>query len=57
MVLLFSRTTYANLFNVIGTSFGAGNGSTTFNVPDLRGYFIRGWDNGKGTDAGKNIWF
>lgn len=31
-----SRTTYANLFNVIGISFGRGNGSTTFNVPDLR---------------------
>lgn len=32
-----SRTTYAELFEVIGTSFGAGDGSTTFNVPDLRG--------------------
>lgn len=31
-----SRTTYANLFAVIGTSFGAGNGSTTFNLPDMR---------------------
>ncbi len=31
-----SRTTYAELFAVIGTSFGSGNGSTTFNVPDLR---------------------
>ena len=31
-----SRTTYAELFAVIGTSFGAGDGSTTFNVPDLR---------------------
>jgi microcystin-dependent protein len=31
-----SRTTYANLFGVIGTTFGAGNGSTTFNLPDLR---------------------
>ena len=50
-----SRTTYVNLFNVIGTTFGAGNGSTTFNVPDLRGYFIRGWDNGKGTDTGRTF--
>lgn len=32
-----SRTTYANLFAVIGTTYGAGNGSTTFNVPDSRG--------------------
>lgn len=32
-----SRSTYADLFGVIGTSFGAGDGSTTFNVPDLRG--------------------
>jgi len=32
-----SRTTYANLFAVIGIAFGAGNGTTTFNIPDLRG--------------------
>ena len=32
-----SRTTYATLFDVIGTTFGAGDGSTTFNVPDLSG--------------------
>ena len=37
-----SRATYAELFGVIGTSFGAGDGSTTFNVPDLRGEFLRG---------------
>ena len=37
-----SRTTYAALFAVIGTSFGSGDGSTTFNVPDLRGEFLRG---------------
>lgn len=38
-----SRTTYANLFAVIGTRYGAGNGSTTFNVPKLNdGSFIRG---------------
>ena len=35
------RTTYSKLFSVIGTSFGAGNGSTTFNIPDLRAKFIR----------------
>ena len=37
-----SRTTYAELFAVIGTSFGSGDGSTTFNIPDLRGEFLRG---------------
>ena len=37
-----SRTTYATLFAVIGTTYGSGNGSTTFNLPDLRGYFVRG---------------
>lgn len=37
-----SRTTYANLFAAIGTNFGAGDGSTTFNVPDYRGCFLRG---------------
>lgn len=37
-----SRTTYADLFATIGTIYGAGDGSTTFNVPDLRDYFIRG---------------
>ena len=35
-----SRATYANLFAICGTAFGAGNGSTTFNIPDMRG---RGW--------------
>ena len=37
-----SRTDYADLFAVIGTSFGSGDGSTTFNVPDFRGEFLRG---------------
>lgn len=48
-----SRTTYAALFAAIGTTFGSGDGSTTFNLPDLRGEFVRGWDNGKGTDSGR----
>ena len=39
-----SRTSYADLFGVVGTTYGAGNGTTTFNVPDLRGMFARGWD-------------
>src|SRR5690606_40101311 len=37
-----SRTTYARLFAVIGTTYGAGDGSTTFNLPDLRQRFPLG---------------
>jgi microcystin-dependent protein len=48
-----SRTTYERLFNVIGTTYGVGDGSTTFNLPDLRGEFIRGWDDGRGVDTGR----
>ena len=48
-----SRATYAALFAAVGTTFGAGDGSTTFNLPELRGEFIRGWDNGRGVDAGR----
>jgi phage-related tail fiber protein len=48
-----SRTTYAALFAAIGTTFGAGDGSTTFLVPDLRGEFLRGWDDGRGVDSGR----
>lgn len=48
-----SRSTYADLFTAIGTTFGAGNGSTTFNLPDLRGEFIRGFDNGRGIDGSR----
>jgi len=50
-----SRTTYADLFTKIGTTFGVGNGSTTFNLPDLRGEFIRGWDDGRGVDSGRTF--
>lgn len=45
-----SRTTYPNLFTLIGTSYGSGNGTTTFNLPNYNGQFLRGWDNGQGTD-------
>ena len=48
-----SRTTYAALFAVTGTIFGAGDGSTTFNLPELRGEFLRGWDDGRGADPGR----
>ena len=51
---LISRATYANLFTAIGDRFGAGDGSTTFRLPDLRGEFIRGWsDDRAGVDAGR----
>ena len=50
-----SRATYADLFAVIGTNYGVGDGSTTFNLPDLRGEFIRGFDNGRGIDSGRLI--
>lgn len=50
-----SRTAYAALFAAIGTTFGAGNGSTTFNVPDLRGEFVRGWDDARGIDAARSF--
>ena len=50
-----SRTQYADLFAHLGTDFGAGDGSTTFNLPDLRGEFIRGWDHGRGVDAGRGF--
>ena len=41
--LAVSRTTYSDLFSAIGTTYGIGDGSTTFNLPDYRGYFLRGW--------------
>lgn len=50
---LVSRTTYADLFSVIGVTYGAGDGSTTFRLPDLRAEFIRGWDDGRGVDSGR----
>ena len=50
-----SRTTYAALFAAIGTTFGSGDGSTTFNVPDLRGEFVRGWDDSRGVDSGRSF--
>lgn len=48
-----SRTTYADLFAAIGTTWGAGNGTTTFVLPDLRAEFPRGWDDGRGQDPGR----
>lgn len=48
-----SRTTYARLFAAIGIVFGPGNGTTTFNLPDLRGEFVRGHDDGRGVDPAR----
>lgn len=45
-----SRTTYVNLFTAIGTAYGIGDGSTTFNIPDLRGLFPRGVSGSSGND-------
>ena len=46
-----SRTAYAALFAAIGTTYGGGDFRNTFNLPDLRGEFIRGWDDGRGVDT------
>lgn len=48
-----SRTDYPNLFAAIGTTYGAGDGSTTFNLPDLRGRVAAGRDDMGGTAAGR----
>jgi len=48
-----SREDYANLFAVIGTIWGAGDGATSFTLPDLRAQFLRGWDHGRGLDDGR----
>lgn len=48
-----SRATYAALFAAVGVAFGAGDGTTTFNVPDLRGEFVRGLDDSRGVDSGR----
>jgi microcystin-dependent protein len=52
---LISRSTYADLFAAIGTTFGVGDGSTTFALPDLRGEFPRGWDDSRGIDSGRGF--
>jgi microcystin-dependent protein len=48
-----SRTTYAALFAVVGTTYGSGDGSTTFNLPDMRGRLAAGVDNMGGTAANR----
>lgn len=66
---LLSRTTYADLFAAAEADglvtesawstnswgrFSVGDGSTTFRIPDLRGEFIRSWDDGRGIDSGRS---
>ena len=48
-----SRTTYSTLFSMFGTTFGSGDGSTTFNVPDARGRVIAGKDDMGGSSASR----
>jgi microcystin-dependent protein len=54
--LAYSRATYAALFAAIGTTYGAGDGSTTFNVPDCRGRVLASQDNMGREGAGRIPW-
>lgn len=49
-----SRTTYASLFAAIGTTYGSVNASS-FTIPDLRGEFVRGWDDSRGVDSSRGF--
>jgi len=51
---VLSRTIYADLFAIIGTTYGY-TSSSNFKLPDIRGEFIRGFDNGRGIDSGRSI--
>ncbi len=50
-----SRTDYADLYAAIGTVWGDGDQIATFNLPDLRGEFVRGFDAGRGVDEGREF--
>lgn len=50
-----SRAAFPELFKAIGVTYGTGNGRTTFNLPDLRGEFIRGLDMGRDVDPGRKL--
>lgn len=50
-----SRSAYADLFAAIGILYGAGDGVTTFSLPDLRGEFVRGADGGRNVDTGRAL--
>lgn len=45
-----NRADFPALFSAYGEKYGAGDGATTFSIPDLRGYFLRGTDSGRGCD-------
>lgn len=50
-----SRSAYRRIFSALGTTYGDGDGSTTFSLPDDRGEFKRGWDHGRGVDSGRAL--
>ena len=50
-----SRTTYSTLFALIGTTYGIGDNSTTFNIPNLLGKYVVGWDSSGTLDAGRSF--
>jgi microcystin-dependent protein len=52
---LINRSIYNALFSTIGTVFGNGDTITTYGLPELRGEFIRGWDDGRGIDASRTF--
>ncbi len=50
-----NRASNAALFAVLGTTYGPGDGVTTFNIPDMRGMFARGWDHGRMVDPARTL--
>lgn len=48
-----SRKDYSLLFDKLQSAYGNGDGTTTFDLPDMRGEFLRGWDDGRGVDTGR----
>ncbi len=50
-----SRATYPDLYTAIADTYGAGDGASTFGLPDLRGEFVRGVDGGRGVDSGRAL--
>lgn len=50
-----NRVAYASLFSAVGTTYGTGDGTSTFKLPDLRGEFLRCWDDGRAVDSGRQF--
>ena len=50
-----SKSTYSTLYSLLGTTYGGTELGTTFNIPDLRGVAVRGWDNSRGLDPGRSF--